>query len=650
MMVDVEKIQIQLKDGSVKEFTTGTTLLEIADALSSGLKKNAVVGKVNGKLVDLTTKVDQDAQVELFTYEDAEGLDTLRHSCAHLMAQAVARLWPEVKFAIGPVIDDGFYYDFSGRTFYPEDFAAIEQEMAKIVKADLPITRREISRAEALAMFAEREDRFKVEIINDLPENEVLSIYTQGEFTDLCTGPHLPSTGRMRAFKLLSVAGAYWRGNSDNEMLQRVYATAWPNQAQLEQYLFRIEEAKRRDHRKLGRELGLFTMREESPAMPFWLPKGRQIWKSLYEWSTKTQQRLGYEEISTPQVMKVDLYHQSGHYEFYKENMYFINQEGTEYGLKPMNCPAHCLVFSEGVHSYRDLPIRYSEYERLHRWEASGAVHGLMRVRGLCQDDAHIFCTQEQIEQEIMGVLRLLDQTYSTLGLKYKVKLSTRPDEYMGELEVWNKAEATLEHTLKAMAADYIINPADGAFYGPKLDFDVTDSLGRTWQCATLQLDFQTPMRFDLSYVDRDGGHKRPIMIHRAIFGSLERFIGILIEHFAGAFPTWLAPEQVRLLPIADRHVEYANELREKLLDLDIRATVDDAQEKIGYKIRNGQLQKVPYMLVIGDREMENGAIAVRSREAGDLGTKSVEEFIAEITREIQEKRLSKSHEGPTKA
>ena len=645
-------IQITLPDGAVRTYEGDVvTPAEVAASISKGLAKAALAAKVDDRLVDMSHPITADARVSLFTWDSEEGKEVFWHTSTHIMAQAVKRLFPDAQLTVGPVLDQGYFYDIdTPRPLTPEDLEKIEAEMKKIVESDFPITRLELSREEAIAKFTEMNELYKVEIIKDLPEGEVISAYTQGEFTDLCYGPHLPSTGKLKVWKILSVAGAYWRGDQNNKQLQRLYGISFPKKDEMDQYLFRIEEAKRRDHRKLGRELSLFTMREESPAIPFWMPKGRQIWKSLYEWSTKTQQRLGYEEISTPQVMKVDLYHQSGHYDFYKENMYFMNQDGTEYGLKPMNCPAHCLVFSEGVHSYRDLPIRYSEYERLHRWEASGAVHGLMRVRGLCQDDAHIFCTEDQIEQEIMGVLRLLDQTYTTLGLKYKVKLSTRPDEYMGELEVWNKAEATLEQTLKTMNADYIINPGDGAFYGPKLDFDVTDSLGRTWQCATLQLDFQLPIRFDLSYVDKDGGHKRPIIIHRAIFGSLERFIGILIEHFAGAFPTWLAPEQVRLLPIADRHVEYANKLREKLLDLDVRATVDDAQEKIGYKIRNGQLQKIPYMLVIGDREMENGAIAVRSREAGDLGTKSVEEFIAELTQEINEKRLSKSHEGPVKA
>ena len=645
-------IQITLPDGAVRTYEGDVvTPADVAASISKGLAKAALVAKVDDRLVDLNHPIKGDARVALFTWDSPEGKEVFWHSSTHIMAQAVKRLFPDAQLTIGPVLDEGYFYDIdTPRPLTPDDLEKIEAEMKKIVEADFPITRMELSREEAIAKFKEMNELYKIDIINDLPEDAVISAYEQGEFTDLCYGPHLPSTGKLKVWKILSVAGAYWRGDQNNKQLQRLYGISFPKKDELDQYLFRIEEAKRRDHRKLGRELGLFTMREESPAIPFWLPKGRQIWKSLYEWSTKTQQRLGYDEINTPQVLKVDIFHQSGHYDFYKDNMYFMNQDGTEYGLKPMNCPAHCLVFSEGVHSYRDLPIRYSEYERLHRWEASGAVHGLMRVRGLCQDDAHIFCTEEQIEQEIMGVLRLLDQTYNTLGLKYKVKLSTRPEEYMGEIELWNKAEATLESTLKTMEADYVINPGDGAFYGPKLDFDVTDSLGRTWQCATLQLDFQLPIRFDLKYVDKDGGHKRPIIIHRAIFGSLERFIGILIEHFAGAFPTWLAPEQVRLLPIADRHVEYAKELREKLMDLDIRSTVDDAQEKIGYKIRNGQLQKVPYMLVIGDREMENGEIAVRSREAGDLGTKSVEDFLAELTQEIKEKRLTKSHEGPTKA
>lgn len=643
-------IQITLPDGSIRSFEGDVvTAGEVANSIGRSLGKAALAAKVNDRLVDLSHEIREDAQVAIITWDSEEGHEVFWHTSTHIMAQAVKRLFPDAKLTVGPTLDEGYFYDIdTPRPLTPEDIEKIEAEIKKIVDADFPISRKELPRDEAIQLFEEMGETYKVEIIKELPEDEVISAYTQGEFTDLCYGPHLPSTGRVKVAKVLSVAGAYWRGDQNNKQLQRLYGISYPKQAELDQYLFRIEEAKRRDHRKLGKELGLFSMREESPAIPFWLPKGRLLWNTLRDWSYKTQSRLGYQEINTPQVVKVDLYHQSGHYEFYKENMYFMNQDGVEYALKPMNCPEHCLVFSEGIHSYRDLPIRYSEYERLHRWELSGAVHGLMRVRGLCQDDAHLFCTEEQIESEIMGVLRLLDQTYSTLGLTYKVKLSTRPDEYMGDLELWNKAEATLEDTLKQMGADYIINPGDGAFYGPKLDFDITDSLGRTWQCATLQLDFQLPIRFDLNYVDKDGSNKRPIIIHRAIFGSLERFIGILIEHFAGAFPTWLAPEQVRLMTLADRHIEFAEQVKEKLLDHDIRATVDSSHEKLGYKIRQGQMQKVPYMLVVGDREAENNSVGVRSREAGDLGTKTVDEFVAEILAEIKEKRLSKSHLGAT--
>ncbi|MFD2170670.1 threonine--tRNA ligase [Tumebacillus lipolyticus] len=645
-------INITLPDGSVRSYEGGqVTPAEVAASIGKGLAKAALAAKVDGRLVDLSHPIKQDAEIAIVTWDSTEGHEVFWHTSTHIMAQAVKRLFPDAQLTVGPTIDEGYFYDIdTPRTLTPEDVEKVEAEMKKIIEADFPIVRKELSREDAIAYFEGIGEHYKVEIIKDLPEDEVISAYTQGEFTDLCYGPHLPSTGKVKALKITNIAGAYWRGDQNNKQLQRLYGVSYPSQKELEQYNFRIEEAKKRDHRRLGKELGLFSLRDESPAIPFWLPKGRVLWNTLRDWSYKTQLRLGYQEINTPQVLKVDLFHQSGHYDFYKDNMYFMNQDGTEYGLKPMNCPAHCLVFSEGVHSYRDLPVRYSEYERLHRWEMSGAVHGLMRVRGLCQDDAHLFCTEEQIEKEIMGVLRLLDQTYSTLGLTYKVKLSTRPEEYMGELELWNKAEATLEKTLNDIGANWVLNPGDGAFYGPKLDFDVTDSLGRTWQCATLQLDFQLPIRFNLNYVDRDGGQKTPIIIHRAIFGSIERFIGILIEHFAGAFPTWLAPEQVRILPIADRHIEYAEQLKEKLLDHEIRATVDADHEKIGYKIRNGQLQKVPYMLIIGDREAETGSVAVRSREAGDLGTKSAEEFIADILAEINEKRLSKSHLSATEA
>ncbi|TCP52740.1 threonyl-tRNA synthetase [Tumebacillus sp. BK434] len=645
-------INITLPDGSVRSYEGGqVTPAEVAASIGKGLAKAALAAKVDGRLVDLSHPIKQDAEIAIVTWDSAEGHEVFWHTSTHIMAQAVKRLFPDAQLTVGPTLDEGYFYDIdTPRTLTPEDVEKIEAEMKKIVDADFPIERKELSREDAITYFTSIGELYKVEIIKDLPEDEVISAYTQGEFTDLCYGPHLPSTGKLKAWKITNIAGAYWRGDQNNKQLQRLYGVSYPSQKELDQYIFRIEEAKKRDHRRLGKELGLFSLREESPAIPFWLPKGRVLWNTLRDWSYKTQLRLGYQEINTPQVLKVDLFHQSGHYDFYKENMYFMNQDGTEYGLKPMNCPAHCLVFSEGVHSYRDLPIRYSEYERLHRWEYSGAVHGLMRVRGLCQDDAHLFCTEEQIESEIMGVLKLLEQTYTTLGLKFKVKLSTRPEEFMGDIELWNKAEATLERTLNDIKADWVLNPGDGAFYGPKLDFDVTDSLGRTWQCATLQLDFQLPLRFNLTYVDRDGGHKNPIIIHRAIFGSIERFIGILIEHFAGAFPTWLAPEQVRILAIADRHVEFAEQVKEKLLDYEIRATVDSDHEKIGYKIRNGQLQKVPYMLVVGDREAETNSVSVRSREAGDLGSKPVDEFIADILQEIKEKRLSQSHLQATEA
>lgn len=633
-------IQVTLPDGSVREVARGTTALQVAESIGPRLAKAALAAKVNGEVVDLSTPLHEDAKLAILTWDSAEGREVFRHTSTHIMAQAVKRLWPEAKLTVGPPLENGYFYDIDIRPLTPEDLEKIEEEMRRIIAEDLPIQREEVSRAEALKLFEELGETYKIELINELPDGETISLYRQGEFVDLCRGPHLPSTGRVKAPKLMSVAGAYWRGDQNNQQLQRLYGTSFPSQKELEQYLFQLEEAKRRDHRKLGQELELFSLRDESPGMPFWHPKGMQLWNTLQNWSRELQARHGYQEVSTPQVLKTDLWHRSGHYNHYRDNMYFMNVDEEEYGLKPMNCPCHCLLFSERVHSYRELPIRIAEYGRLHRYELSGALHGLLRVRTLVQDDAHIFCREDQIEEEIRNVLGIVDEIYSTFGMKYTIKLSTRPDDYMGDLETWNAAEASLERALRDMGRDFELNPGDGAFYGPKLDFDVHDSLGRVWQCATVQLDFQMPRKFELKYTDADGKEKTPVMIHRAIMGSLERFIGILIEHFAGAFPVWLAPEQVRVLPITDRNRDYAEQVVAQLREAGIRASGDWRNEKVNYKIREAQLQKVPFMLVVGDKEEAAGTVAVRRRESGDQGSQPLADFIAAVQAEVKAKAL----------
>jgi len=622
-------IKITLKDGSVKEVVQGTTLAELAASLSRSLAKSTLAAKVDGKVIDLARQLDHDATVEFLGADTQEGLDALRHSASHILAQAVQHLYGDkVQFGIGPWIANGFYYDIDiEHTFVPEDLVKIEAEMEKIIKQDLPIVRQEMSREEAIRFFEEKGQHYKVELIRDLPADAVISLYTQGDFTDLCAGPHLPSTGRIKALKLQSLAGAYWRGNEKNKMLQRIYGTAFEKKADLEAYLTMLEEAARRDHRKLGKELDLFSMQEEGPGFPFFHAKGMVIRNELESFWRKLHTKFGYEEIKTPIILNEELWHKSGHWDHYKENMYFTKIDDADYAVKPMNCPGGMLVYKTRHHSYRELPIRAAELGLVHRHELSGALHGLMRVRSFTQDDAHIFMLPSQIKDEIMGVMDLFDIVYSTFGLSYRAELSTKPENSMGSEEVWEVATSALQQALDERKMPYKINPGDGAFYGPKIDFHLKDSIGRTWQCGTIQLDMLMPERFDLTYIGEDGQRHRPVMIHRVAFGSMERFIGILIEHYAGAFPAWIAPVQVKILPITDRNIAYAKRLAGQLRELDVRVEVDERSEKIGYKIREAQMEKVPFMLVLGDKEEEAEAVAVRVRGKGDVGTMQVAAF-----------------------
>ncbi|ABO50140.1 Ser-tRNA(Thr) hydrolase / threonyl-tRNA synthetase [Desulforamulus reducens MI-1] len=634
-------IKITLKDGSVREYAVGTTVLEVAKSISQGLAREALAGKVNGKIVDLEYPLKEDAALELLTFNDEEGKTVYRHSTAHVLAQAVKRLFPDAKLAIGPAIQDGYYYDFDvEQPFTPAQLERIEEEMNKIIKEDIPFKRVELSREEALEHFKKQDEIYKIELITDLPEDAVISCYQQGDFDDLCAGPHVPSTGRLKSLKLMSIAGAYWRGSEKNKMLQRIYGTSFPKKAMLDEHLFRIEEAKRRDHRKLGQELDLFSIQEEGPGFPFFHPKGMVLRNELENFWRQEHKKRGYQEIRTPIILNRSMWEQSGHWAHYKDNMYFTKIDEADYAVKPMNCPGSILVYKTRMHSYRDLPLRWGELGLVHRHELSGALHGLMRVRCFTQDDAHIFMLPSQIKDEIIGVIDLFDYFYNTFGLNYHVELSTRPEKSMGSDEMWEVATNSLRDALEAKKMDYKVNEGDGAFYGPKIDFHLTDSLGRTWQCGTIQLDFQMPERFNLNYVGEDGQKHRPVMIHRVVFGSIERFIGILTEHFAGAFPVWLAPVQVKVLPITDRHHEYARELVKRLQGLDIRVELDARNEKINYKIREAQTQKIPYMLVIGDREMEQGAVAVRERGKGDVGAISVGDFIKKIEDDIQNKTI----------
>lgn len=633
------QINVTFPDGAVRQYEAGTTIEDIAGSISASLKKKAVAGKKDGKVVDLYTSLEEDAAIEIVTLDSPDGVEVYRHSTAHLLAQAVKRIYgSEVKFGIGPVIEDGFYYDMDiPVSLSPEDLGKIEAEMEKIVKEDLPIRRKVVSRAEATEIFQGLNDHLKLELIRDLPEDATITLYEQGEFFDLCRGPHLPSTGFIKAFKLMNVAGAYWRGKSENQVLQRVYGTAWPKKAELEEYLHFIEEAKKRDHRKLGKELELFMFSEEAPGMPFYLPKGFTVRNELEQFSRRLQQLAQYTEVRTPFLMNERLWKQSGHWEHYQENMYFSEVDNATYALKPMNCPGHMLMYKNAMHSYRDLPIRYSEFGQVHRHEYSGALNGMLRVRTFCQDDAHVFVRPDQIETEIKGMIKLIDSIYKVFGFEYSVSLSTRPEDSMGSDELWETAEGALKKVLEASGMPYGIEEGDGAFYGPKIDFHITDALKRRHQCGTIQLDFQMPEKFDLTYVGQDNEKHRPVVLHRAMYGSMERFIGILIEHYAGAFPVWLTPIQARLMNISEVHIPYAEKVKEQLQQAGIRVELDARNEKIGYKIREAQVQKIPYMLVIGEKEMEDGTLSVRKRGVGDEGAMSVDAFVEKIRAEINE-------------
>ena len=632
-------MKITLKDGSSKEYAQSMSVIDIAKDISEGLARVATAGEVDGEVVDLRTVIDKDCELNILTFNDEKGKGAFRHTTSHIMAQAIKRLYPDTKLAIGPSIEDGFYYDIDRETpLVAEDLEKIEAEMKKIVKEDLPIKQYTMPRAEAIAYFKEKDEPYKVELIEDLPEDSVISFYSQGEFTDLCAGPHLMSTKPVKAFKLTSLAGAYWRGSEKNKMLQRVYGTSYPKKAELEEYLHMMEEAKKRDHRKLGKELGLFMMREEGPGFPFFLPKGMELKNQLLDYWREIHKKAGYVEISTPIMLSRHLWETSGHWDHYKDNMYTTVIDDEDFAIKPMNCPGGILVYESEPRSYRDLPLRMGELGLVHRHEKSGQLHGLMRVRCFTQDDAHIFMTPEQVRDEIKGVVKLINEVYSLFGFKYHVELSTRPEDSMGSDEDWDMATEALRGALDDLGLPYVVNEGDGAFYGPKIDFHLEDSIGRTWQCGTIQLDFQLPLRFNLEYTGADGEKHRPIMIHRVIFGSIERFIGILIEHFAGAFPTWLAPVQVKVLPISDKYMDYAQKVLDELNNSGVRAEIDTRAEKIGYKIREAQMKKIPYMLVVGAKEEEDGLVSVRSRFEGDEGQKSLTDFLAAIKVEIQAK------------
>ena len=632
---------ITLKDGSVKEYAEAKSVYEIASDISEGLARVACAGEVDGETVDLRTVIDKDCVLNILTFNDEGGRGAFHHTTSHIMAQAIKRLYPDVKLAIGPSIADGFYYDVDSETpITADDLEKIEAEMKKIVKEGLKIERFEKPREEAIAFMKEKNEPYKVELIEDLPEDSVISFYQQGEFVDLCAGPHLMTTKPVKAFKLTSLAGAYWRGSEKNKMLTRIYGTSFTKKAELEEYLTRMEEAKKRDHRKLGKELGLFMMREEGPGFPFFLPKGMVLKNTLLDYWREIHRKNGYVEISTPIMLSRHLWETSGHWDHYKDNMYTTVIDEQDFAIKPMNCPGGILVYQAEPRSYRDLPLRMGELGLVHRHEKSGQLHGLMRVRCFTQDDAHIFMTPEQIRGEIKGVARLIDEVYSLFGFKYHVELSTRPEDSMGSDEDWEMATDALRGALDDLGLPYVVNEGDGAFYGPKIDFHLEDSIGRTWQCGTIQLDFQLPLRFDLEYIGKDGEKHRPIMIHRVAFGSIERFIGILIEHFAGAFPTWLAPVQVKVLPISDKYAEYGEKVLDALIEAGIRAEIDTKAEKIGYKIREARLQKIPYMLIVGAKEEEEGKVSVRSRFLGDEGSKALEEFIADIQKEIAERTV----------
>ena len=630
---------VTLKGGVVKEYENGTTAMEIAKSIGMGLYKAVCICKINGEYQDLRTPITGDCELEFLTFEDdEEAKRTFRHTASHILAQAVKRLYPEAKLAIGPSIANGFYYDFDvEKPFLPEDLEKIEAEMKKIVKEKLPLERFEMTPDEAIKYYEDKGEIYKVELVKEhADKGENISFYKQGEFTELCAGPHIPDTGRIKAFKLTSATGAYWRGSEKNKMLQRIYATAFTKQADLDAYLEAIEEAKKRDHRKLGRELGLFALRDEAPGMPFFLPKGMVLRNTLINYWRDVHKKWGYYEISTPQIMRRSLWETSGHWDHYHDDMYTTVIDGEDFAIKPMNCPGSILVYELEPHSYKEMPLRYGELGKVHRNELSGALHGLFRVRCFTQDDAHILLAPEQIRDEVVRIAQLFDEVYTLFGLPYEIELSTMPEDHIGSEEDWDIATKALADAITSVGKTYIINEGDGAFYGPKLDFHLEDSLGRTWQCGTIQLDMQLPERFELEYVGADGEKHRPVMIHRVVFGSIERFIGVITEHYAGAFPTWLAPVQVKLMPITDRSKEYAEEIYQKLFDAGIRVESDYRNEKIGYKIREAQLQKIPYMLVIGDKEAEAGLVSVRTRSGGDEGTMTIKDFMEKISEEIK--------------
>ncbi len=634
-------IKITLPDGSVRECEKGTKIYDIASGISEGLARNALCAGLNGKLTGLDTPVEEDAELRIYTFKDEEGREVYRHTTSHILAQAVKNIYPTVKLAIGPAIKDGFYYDFEFKTpITQEDFPKIEAEMQRIIKANLPLVRKELSRQEAEALFRKFAEDYKIELLSAIPEGETVSTYTQGEFTDLCRGPHLSSTGKVKAFKLTSVAGAYWRGDSKNKMLTRIYGTCFDKKADLEAYITRMEEAKKRDHRKLGKELDLYDILPEGPGFPFFYPKGMVLRNILENFWREEHIKAGYVEIKTPMILNRDLWYRSGHWDHYKDNMYGVKIDDEDYAIKPMNCPGGMLVYKRSLHSYRDLPIRMGELGLVHRHELSGALHGLMRVRCFTQDDAHIFMMPEQIESEIIGVVKLIDRFYKVFGFKYSVELSTRPQDFMGSIEQWDKATEALKSALNKLKQPFTVNEGDGAFYGPKIDFHLEDCIGRTWQCGTIQLDFQMPERFDLTYTGSDGEKHRPVMIHRVVFGSIERFMGILTEQYAGAFPMWLSPVQVKVLSLTERTADKCLEIAEQLREKGFRVETDNRNEKIGMKIREAQLEKVPYMLVIGDRDVEQEVVSVRDRKQGDLGAMKLEAFVEKIKKQVEEKSL----------
>ncbi|MBP7907627.1 MAG: threonine--tRNA ligase [Proteocatella sp.] len=633
-------IKVQLKDGSVREFEQGASVLDVANSISDGLARAITGAKLNGAVVGTGHQIEEDSKIEFLKFEDADGKDIFWHTSTHIMAHAIKNLFPEAKLGTGPAVENGFYYDIDlDYRLTPEDLEKIEAEMKKIVKDELEIERFELDEEAAVALMKERNEDYKIELIHDLSkEGQRLSFYRQGDFVDLCAGPHLSNTKKVKAFKLTSVAGAYWRADQSNKMLQRVYGISFEKKKLLDEYLEMIEEAKKRDHRKLGKELDLFTILEDGPGFPFFLPNGTVLKNELMKYWREVHREAGYVEIETPIILSRHLWETSGHWFHYKENMYTVQIDEEDFAIKPMNCPGGMLTYKTKMRSYRDFPIRMGEVGRVHRHELSGALHGLMRVRAFTQDDAHIFMLPEQIKDEIKGVAMLIDKVYKQFGFSYHVELSTRPESFLGEISMWDEAEAALKAALEELGLDYRLNEGDGAFYGPKIDFHLRDCIGRTWQCGTIQLDYQLPQRFDLTYTGKDGEKHRPIMIHRVAFGSIERFIGILIEHYAGKFPVWLSPVQAKILPISDKFMDYADDLYKKLFDAGIRVAIDDRAEKIGYKIREAQLEKVPYMIIVGEKEANEGNVSVRSRDGGELGSLSVEEFVEKLVAEAKDR------------